>query len=509
MRRRVTAAAVALGWVTVVVVTLVVQGVRVRRDLLAASWQLLPADQLASDPIGSVWNLHIQPPLHNATIGAVLAWSPFPAMGTVFALYLVALGATAVLLADVLVAWRVPPVAAGTATGLALANPNLLSTIEVASYEIPVTMLLVGSLWWIQRCVQRPSGRALVGLAVTLTALALMRSLFHPVFVVGLIVAVGLVRRASWRQIAIAAAIPVVLIGGWMAKNQVLFGTPTLSSWLGFNLQRGVAAPMERSAVEDAVADGAVSSLALEYPWGTLDRYADRVGDCVPDRRHPVVTIETREKLGGFDIANFNHQCYLPLYEQSQTDALALIRREPGRYLSTRLIVLRSSFAMTEVGVADTTFSVPGRDLPDRTWMDGAGDVLLLPIDTEIDMEDWNLPLLLGGPLPMRISLTLLLLASGVVARGGVGLWRSVRTQRGSPWDGDEVVWMAAASFVVMVVVVGDLLEFGENGRFRSMLDPLLVALPLGAAARLIAGRSRWARPRSAGDDVDAHVVGT
>ena len=34
-----------------------------------------------------------------------------------------------------------------------------------------------------------------------------------------------------------------------MVKNDVLFGTPTLSSWLGFNLQRGVVAPMDRTDV--------------------------------------------------------------------------------------------------------------------------------------------------------------------------------------------------------------------------------------------------------------------
>lgn len=79
----------------------------------------------------------------------------------------------------------------------------------------------------------------------------------------------------------------------------------------------------------------------------------------------------------------------------------------------------------------------------------------------------------------MRISLTLLLLASGVVAGRRRTLAIGSHPAR-LPWDGDEVVWMAAASFVVMVVVVGDLLEFGENGRFRSMLDPLLVALPSG-----------------------------
>jgi hypothetical protein len=51
------------------------------------------------------------------------------------------------------------------------------------------------------------------------------------------------------------------------------------------------------------------------------------------------------------------------------------------------------------------------------------------------------------------------------------------------------------AATVVMVVVGGSLLEFGENGRFRSSLDPLLIGLPLGWGAIAV---SRWWRQRAA-----------
>jgi hypothetical protein len=39
-------------------------------------------------------------------------------------------------------------------------------------------------------------------------------------------------------------------------------------------------------------------------------------------------------------------------------------------------------------------------------------------------------------------------------------------------------------------VLGGDLVEIGENTRFRAMVDPLLVAFPLGALA-LAAARRR------------------
>jgi hypothetical protein len=500
LRSRAVGWAIASTSVTVVVASMLASGVRVRRDILGASWQVLDLDHLGADPVGSIWNLHIQPPLHNALIGVVLRWSPFPDMGTLFVLYVAALLVAAVALTELLVGWRVPPVAAGLVSGIALANPSLLSTIGIASYEVPLAAMAIVALLVLQRHLHQPGWATLLGLSGVLTAMALTRSLFHPSYVVALVALAGVATRCTWRQVLAASAIPVVLVGGWMLKNQVLFGTPTLSSWFGFNLQRGVVAPLEREAVERAVDDRAVSTLALAYPWGTLDRYEEWLDGCEPRRDHPVLTAETRADLGGFEIANFNHQCYLPLYAQSEADARTLVRREPGRYLATRVVVLQSSFAMANVGIDDTAFGSPEFQPPDPTWMDAAADVVLVPVTITITMDDWNLPLLPGGAIDLKISLLLLVLAAGVGARGvlaGVRVARSGWIRRGERLPPDEVQWVAAASMAILVIVVGDLLEFGENGRFRSMLDPLLVALPAAGAWRLVATRRHRA-------DVDA-----
>jgi hypothetical protein len=227
-----------------------------------------------------------------------------------------------------------------------------------------------------------------------------------------------------------------------------------------------------------------------------------------------VVTEVDRPDLGGFAIANFNHECYLPLYEQSQADAIALVRREPGRYLATRWVVLQSSFSMAYIGIDDTAFGSPEFEPPEPTWMDRASDVVLVPVTVTVDLSDWNLPLLPADSLDLRISLVLAALTAGVLGRGGLAgvrvaraLW--LRRSQDDPDEpapdghepppvpdalADEVVWLAAASMVAMVVLVGDLVEFGENGRFRSMLDPLLVALPAGGAWRLVSDRRRARR---------------
>ena len=489
--QRLAGAAVAAAGSLAIVATLVAAGVRMREQFVSLSWQLLPMEVLRSDPIGGIWYLHTQPPLHNLVVGAVVRWSPFPEMGTLFVLWMATLVATTVVLADVLAGMRLHPVAAGLVATIAMANPNLLSTINIASYEIPVAFLLVCSVWLVQRYLRRPALGGLLAVAGALTALAMTRSLFHPVFVVVVLTLVGVARKATWRQVAVAVAVPLLVVGGWMGKNAVVVDRATSSSWFGFNLQRGVTATMARADVEDDVAAGKVSALALEYPWGPIEQYEPFTGPCDdPYGDHPALTIEMKSAL----VANFNHACYLAAYDQAADDAEALIARHPGRYLSTRRTVLASSFAMAAVGEGGRIYGTT-IDAPTRTWMDAVGDVALLPTDQQIHSEDWNLPLLVDGSFPYRSSVTLLLLSVGLLVRAGWSVVRLARAgwaERDERWRDVDLLWLVVGLAFSVAVLASAMVEFGENGRFRSVLDPFLVALPLGAAVRLAV---RFTRP--------------
>ncbi len=457
---------------------------------ISTSWQLDSVDNLMANPFTSTWYRHVQPPLYNLYVGSILRWSPFPPIGTIYVLSLAALLGASLLLCDVLQRWRVHPWAAGAITALAMANPNLLSTIVVSSYEVPVVAMLVAGVWLFQRYLDRPSSRLIIALSVVLTAVSLTRSLLHPVWVLGFLLFAVAARKVPARTIAVAFVIPVVCIGGWMAKNEVLFGTATTSSWLGFNLQRGVMAPMARADVERSVADGDVTGLATVNPWQPLEAYAKWNEGCRPSHRHPSLNVEMWKQPGG--AANFNHECYLPLYAEAEANAKTLIRQYPGHYLKTRVAIAPSSFAMAEIGV-DTPYRSPAGVLrPTRTWMDSLGDATLVPMTIHLDMSDWNLPFFGADELTYRISLALATCSLFLLGRGLLAAWRLVGQGRRDgvrSWDRDELVWLLVTGTALLVIVVGNLIEFGENGRFRATLDPLLVALPLGALYRVVADR--------------------
>jgi hypothetical protein len=460
-------------------VSLDAAGAGVQRPLLGLAWQVIDLEVLGADPVGSLWYLHTQPPLHNALLALVVA-GPFPVDGTLYAMYGACLVGMALLLHDLLVRWGTGPLAAGWIAAVATVHPSLLGTIRIMSYEVPVALALVAAVWAVQRYLDDPGTGRLVTLAAILTVGAATRSLLHPLWVLGVLALVWLARSATRRQVLVSAAIPVVVLGGWVVKNQIVYDTPTLSSWDGFNMQRGIVASMSRDDVERDVRAGHVSSLALEYPWQRIDRYAEWTDGCRPVHGHEVAAAIDKRPYDGAVWINYNYECYLPVYAQARSDALALVRRHPGRYVATRAPALIMSFDLV------------GTDDERATWMDD----LLLPLHLTahhtIDMSDWNLPFY-GDTFTLRYSLLLLALTLALAGRGGVAAVRLVRQRRDrQSWSTAEVVWLVAAFSMLWVVVGGDLVEFGENSRFRASVDPLLLALPLAAMARLVS--ERWGR---------------
>jgi hypothetical protein len=455
--------------VALTAIVIAARGLGASSARIADQWQLIDLEVLESAPVSSIWYLHTQPPGFNALVG-LIAWSPLPLAGTLHVVNLALLAGLGLLIHQMLVRWGVAPLAAGVAVAVALLNPSLLSALPYGHYEILVGFTVVLALAAAQRHLDDPAPRWLLLAAASITLCGVVRSLFHPLWAVAAIAVLAALRPVPRRYVAASLAIPVLVLGGWMVKNQVVFGTPTTSSWLGFNAQRGVVAAMERDEVQDDVAAGRVSPLALEHPWGTIDQYEPWVGTCEP-HAHPATRLPEKGQQTTWPMANFNHECYLPVYEQAQADAVRLVREHPGRYVTTRAHGLVISYQVARIGPTDAP-----------TVIDRAVEPLLLVVGVHLDQDDWNLPLL--GPLQLdtEISLTLVACSLFIVGRAAVAAvrlarlgWRTRRT-----WPTDELMWLLVASTIAVVMVGGGLVEFGENGRFRSSLDPLLVALPIG-----------------------------
>ena len=476
-------AAVAAGAWTSVYLLLCATGQRFSTQYLDIAWQLIPTETLRSDPLRSVWYLHIQPPLWNLIVGGILAWSPAPDAISLQVLQF-GFGVLAVALLASLLARLFGRSWAGVVVAtVTMLDPQVLANAFTPTYELPTTCGLIVVLWLV---VVRPRSPqfTLISLAAVGTAIVLTRTVFHPAWLLLLLLVVGWVLRRSVdrRTIAVTAAIPIVLVGGWMVKNEAVFGRPTLSSWFGMNLQRAVIPVATDEQLNTWAAAGDINEITAAYPSGfvSYSAYEPYVGPCLAQHDHPATANVNR--LGNDVFPNFNAECYLPIYDIAGHDAWWVITHHPSLYVEGRWWAVRAWVTEAPPPLL-TTSSIYDALRP-------VYRVAQLGVPSSLPSIRW-------GALPygafstkthlyvLQVGATLLVI--GVAVRA---LWRRVRRRATSPWGLVEVV---AGLIVGWNLVVGVLFELGEQFRFRATTDPVTMSIATWLAWRLV-GRFRQHR---------------
>ena len=466
-------------------------------------WQLIPWDILSSDPLRSIWYLHVQPPLWNATLGLAAWLSPIGDVTTVqvvMATFGVATAAGCAELARRLGAGSRASVVIGL---LATLHPEVLKGAFEPTYELAVAALLVAvALVAIgpgaevaTRRVLDPRRRVVL-LAIVLTAVAMTRSLYHPVWLAVVLAATLWTyrRRLARRAVVTAVLVPLIVIGAWMGKNYVLFDRATVSSWFGMNLQRAVIPVLDLDDLDDMYDRGLVSDVAVIGPFGKYALYADAVESCRPSRAHRSLSepMRTTDPWS----PNFNYECFLPIFDQAGRDAWAVIREHPEVWLEGRLWSVRTTFAVS--GTPPESSSWVMRTL-DRTY-----SILRLDLGGVLSTRGWGTPVFGRLEAPVDFGLLLIPMYGLVVGAGVARIRRVVRS--GETYDPRALGAVVIGWTVAFTVVVGAVAELGEQARFRTMTDPLTTV----AAAVMVVGwmRRRW-RWRQSGEGAQAVDVGT
>lgn len=465
-------------------------------------WQLIPWDVLSSDPLRSIWYLHVQPPLWNATLGLAAWLSPIGDITTVqvvMATFGIATAAGCAELARRLGASSRASLVIGLAATL---HPEVLKGAFEPTYELAVAALLaVMAVVVVGPAAEAATRRVLdprqrmVVLAIVLTAVAMTRSLYHPVWLaVVLAAALWTYRHRLGRRAVVAAVlIPLIVIGAWMGKNVVLFDRATVSSWFGMNLQRAVIPVLDLDDLDDMYERGLVSDVAMIGPFGKYALYADAVEPCRPSRTHRSLSdpMRTTDPWS----PNFNYECFLPIFDQAGRDAWAVIREHPEVWLEGRLWSVR------------TTFAVSGTPPESGSWLmrtlDRAYSILRLDLGGVLSTRGWGTPVFGRLEAPVDFGLLLIPMYGMVIGAGMARVRRVVRS--GETPDLPALGAVVIGWTVAFTVVVGAVAELGEQARFRTMTDPLTT---VAATMMVLSWIRRKRHRRHSGEGAQAVDVG-
>lgn len=459
-----------------------VTGVAFSTAYLGFGWQLTPWDVLSNDPLRSAWNLHVQPPLWNLVLG-VPAWlSPWSDAITLQIVMLViglATVALAARLAEILGAGRR---SAWIVAVVATWHPEVLKGAFEPNYELGVAALLLAVLVALAGALKAGTtsnpARRIGWLAAVLTVLVMTRSLYHPLFAAVILVAILWRFRAvlARKQVLLIALVPVIVVGGWIVKNQIMFGTPNLSSWFGMNLQRAVIPVLDRDELESMYERGDVSDIAMVGPFGAYDLYAPYVEPCEPEHSFASLSEPTRRTDAASP--NFNYECYIPVFEQAGRDAWAVIREHPGAWWEGRMWSLRTTIAVATL--PSESESVVMRALDD------VYSVARLDYRGVLSTEGWGTPIYGSLAAPADFSVTLAFAYVGIGLWGLVLLVRWLRRRRLGEID---LVNLTGSFIIVFTVLVGAVAELGEQSRFRTVLDPIATVMIATGVMRLVSAR--------------------
>jgi len=132
------------------------------------------------------------------------------------------------------------------------------------------------------------------------------------------------------RKIAMAAAIPLLLLSGIYAKNYLLFGEFSVCSFVGKNLWIMTAGNMRWDDKARLIEEGRLSRLSLINRWDSLDSYPARFKE-VPRRFQGIPVLDQTRKSNG--AVNYNHYGNIEISRIYGQDARYVLIHHPRVYL--------------------------------------------------------------------------------------------------------------------------------------------------------------------------------
>lgn len=407
----------------------------------------------------SLWNLHGQPPLWNAFVG--LSMKIFPQHWPQFGhLVFFGLGLAGTLaLFGLLLELGLPRRVAVLITAVFSVSPAVLVYENAFFYDYPTLVLLTVTALAVARFVVKPSlgrGSLVFGVAATLI---LMRTIFQLPWLLALIALLLVACKGHRRTVLVSCALPLALVLAVIAKNWLMFGVPSTTSWSGIMLARAAVVSLPLSERRELVSEGKLHSVSLVKPLAPLPAY-----EAVGIKPAPLTGVPMLDEPSGPSFPrNLENRTFIKISRLYLSDDLWIIEHRPGAYLRSVGRGFADFFAppTTGAGSGGNTGKIKGYD-------------------------HWFSRIVYGRLGPGRDGLFLI---AAYVFAVLTGAWIVIRRLRPRA----DVVTVTVAFELLAILylgIVGNFAEVGENYRFRLALDPLALSLVALGVQRLWRRRS-------------------
>jgi hypothetical protein len=432
-------------------------GFTFQTDAINDYWQMIDPLLLKTDLWRSLFYLHSQPPMLNLFTGLVLQFFP-SAYQSVFHV--------AYFLAGLVLAWSVyrlglavelPASLSLTASILFTISPPVVLYEHWLFYTYPVAAALALSAFALYRFHHTQKFGWGLSFFSLLAFIALSWSLFHLIWLLVIFAALFFI-NPNRKIVFLAALIPLALVVGWYAKNYILFGEFTASTWAGMNLSHPTTMSLPEQERLRMVKTGELSPFAQYPSFSGPQVYLPLLPD-TPTTGLPI--LDAVKKSNGR--SNFHNLVYVETGKYYRQDALRVILARPALYLRS----IAQSFYIFFHSASDYDFLDYNRQRIsafETIW-------------TRLFFGQWQMNETLEerlGNLSLRNTGWLILLTFIAALYGSIRyLWR----QRKALDDSKNLLILFMGFNLLYLALAGNLFDLGENNRFRFVVDSFILLL--------------------------------
>ena len=433
-------------------------------------WQIVDPLLLKTDLWRSISHLHSQPPLFNGFVGVVLGVFPGHE-NLVFSLTYKLCGLVLCLsMASLMIRLGIPPLLAAAVTAFYIVSPSVIIYENFLLYEYPAAAILCLAAWASQKFAETDGILSGLMFFFGCSVIVFLRSGFTLMwFGAVLVIAVCILRSAS-RKVIYACSLPLLTVLLLYTHNYYQFGFVGTSSWLGMNLTWMTVRSIPKAERERLATKAEISELSLMEPFQGITTYKRFLE---PSSKTNVPVLDQEFKSNGEP--NLHHIGYVKLSAQYLHDAIEVATKYPLSYLQ-------------RVGIALACFFTPSSRYGEfvdfnrkriSTW-ESLNDRLWCCVDVPVFSGKRRPPLCIVAVVLYALALLL-----GPVL---------IRIQgKAAHKDGERPLALVFMWFnVAYVTLLFNCIDFGENMRFRVLVEPFVWILTVWILVQLtrMVGRS-------------------
>ena len=434
---------------------------------LAFAMQYLDPLLLKSDLLESLFYLHSQPSMFNLFLGIVLKLSAIPALS--YELLFSTVGALICLsFYGILMYLGINRLICLFLTIVFMLNPTLILYEHLLYYSYFEVLFVSLSLFFLIRWCRNKKSMDVLLFWTSLLCLGMIRSVFHPVFILTTSVSLTaylwfwVKERYCAKTFFVYSLLALAPLSVLCLKNTLVFGFFGTSSWEGMNLWTKVNGFVPEQ-LEELRDKGIISPLAVK---AELRTFQQPIGNYFSESElinfschHPADC--NQFKSTGYP--NFNHFGYVYLSKQLLKDSLALIALDPSQFIFYTL----GSYSLTLWHSSDSVHALFENNMEVVKKLEKIYRFLyfgFLGVESKLDVRMWERTIIITILFMIVYTSTLI----------------NVFRKDDHILTGIKVFCLFCLIIHVYTLLVSSVIEFGENNRFRFPVDMAFMALAAG-----------------------------